>query len=320
MSYRRARSDDRDPRIVCAGEVAWDLVSLEGAPLEEAPALRPTPGGGAANTALELARLGVQTSLCAAVGDDPLGLAMRRRLEAGGVDTSLLVASPLVRTGLVLIGSPGHDGRRFMSYRAPDDEARALRAELPDRLRARFLHLSALVPSRAQIALFRAAIRRARRGGASVTLDLNARPRLWRRSSDASDAIGATDAISEILRAADWIKCSDGDLEAMRASTADLRARIHASAVLIVTSGAGPVRAFGPFGSIERAPDPISGADPAGSGDAFCAGLLAELMTRVPASALPDRAPVSEELAARCIDRGIDVARAHLERRRASLG
>lgn len=76
-------------------------------------------------TALELARAGVPVALCAAVGDDALGVAMQRRLKASGVDASLVIASPLLRTGLVLIGGALGSSRRFMSYRAPVERRRA---------------------------------------------------------------------------------------------------------------------------------------------------------------------------------------------------
>jgi sugar/nucleoside kinase (ribokinase family) len=288
------------------GELAWDLAAPRGRPLEEAPPLTPAPGGGAVITALELARAGVPVALCAAVGDDALGVAMQRRLEDGGVDASLVIASPLLRTGLVLIGGALGSSRRFMSYRAPDDEARALRAALPSGgFGARLLHLSAIVPTPASIALFRDASRRARREGSVVTLDVNARPRLWRRPSKAA---------LEILAAADWVKCSSRDLDAMGAAPADILARLRKSAVLVVTHGPGPVRAFGPFGSIERAPPalPDPAVDPTGAGDAFSAGLIAALVERAPEPL------ASADLAALCVERGIDAARAHLERRRAS--
>jgi sugar/nucleoside kinase (ribokinase family) len=298
---------------VCLGEVAWDLRGPEGVPLEQEPPLYPSPGGGAVNTALELTRLGVPTALAAAVGDDLLGHALRRRLEAAGVDVRLLVATPAVRTGLVILASNAEGERRFLSYRSPDAEAKALRAALPRNflyLSARAVHLSALLPSPEPLRLFRAATRAAR--GASLSLDVNARPRFW-RDAKSSDRLAALD----LLRAFDWIKASEGDLEVIRQTPSDLLAKMSPSAALIVTSGPHPVRAYGPFGAIERPLEARLDADPTGAGDAFCAGLITELHQSVGAQTNAQaiaRAITIEEVT-RAVDRAIEAARAFLARR-----
>jgi len=318
MSDRNAPGADQGGRasrasgpasVVCLGEIAWDLRAPEGTPLEQGPPLHPAPGGGAVTTALELTRLGVPTALCAAVGDDVLGHALRRRIEAAGVDVRFLVATPAVRTGLVILASNAEGERRFLSYRSPDAEAKALRAALPRNflyLSARAVHLSALLPSPEPLRLFRAATRAAR--GASLSLDVNARPRFW-RDAKSSDRLAALD----LLRAFDWIKASEGDLEVMRLTPAELLEKMKPTAALIVTSGAHPVRAFGPFGTIERALETRIDVDPTGAGDAFCAGLVAELHQSV--GAQTKRGPIAKDAVTRAVDRGIEAARAFLGRR-----
>jgi len=315
MSDRNAPGADQGGRasrasgpasVVCLGEIAWDLRAPEGTPLEQGPPLHPAPGGGAVTTALELTRLGVPTALCAAVGDDVLGHALRRRIEAAGVDVRFLVATPAVRTGLVILASNEEGARRFLSYRSPDAEAKALRGLLPRDFEARAVHLSALLPSPEPLRLFRAAIRRARR--CALSLDLNARPRFWRSAKD-KDRLAAL----ELLNAFDWIKASEGDLEVMRLIPAELLEKMKPTAALIVTSGAHPVRAFGPFGTIERALETRIDVDPTGAGDAFCAGLVAELHQSV--GAQTKRGPIAKDAVTRAVDRGIEAARAFLGRR-----
>jgi sugar/nucleoside kinase (ribokinase family) len=295
---------------VCLGEVAWDLRGPDGVPLEEEPPLHPSPGGGAVNTALELTRLGVPTALAAAVGDDLLGHALRRRLEAAGVDVRLLVATPAVRTGLVILASNAEGERRFLSYRSPDAEAKALRAALPRNLSARAVHLSALLPSPEPLRLFRAATRAAR--GSSLSLDVNARPRFW-RDAKSSDRLAALD----LVRAFDWIKASEGDLDVIRQTPRELLAKMSPSATLIVTSGPHPIRAYGPFGTMKRPIEPAIDADPTGAGDAFCAGLVAELHQSVGAQTNAQAIPraITIEEVTRAVDRAIEAARALLMRR-----
>ena len=60
------------------------------------------PGGSAANTIYGLAKLGVSTGFCGAVGDDKEGKMLLKDFREVGVDTSQIVAKPKVRTGSVL--------------------------------------------------------------------------------------------------------------------------------------------------------------------------------------------------------------------------
>lgn len=294
------------PSVVCLGEIAWDLRAPPGALLEGGPPIRPSPGGGAVTTALELARLGVSTGLCAAVGDDLLGRALRSRLEAAGVDVRHLVATSAVRTGLVFLASDEGGGRGFLSYRAPDAEAKALRASLPKSFSARALHISALLPSPAPLRLLRAAILAAR--GAVLSLDLNARPRFW-RDAKARDR----DAALRLLVVFDWIKASEDDLKVMGLTAPELLAKMSPTASLIVTSGPHPVRAYGPHGLVMRGLGPKLNVDPTGAGDAFCAGFLFELSQSV--GAQTKSAPMTSPTVSSAIDRGRESARALLERR-----
>jgi sugar/nucleoside kinase (ribokinase family) len=85
----------RAPRIASIGLVSWDrLLAVPTYPevggqaevLEEVSA----PGGTTANTAVALARLGAESRIAAAIGDDHRGAAVRRALEAERVDVAWL--------------------------------------------------------------------------------------------------------------------------------------------------------------------------------------------------------------------------------------
>lgn len=291
--------------VVCVGEAALDLRAASGAPLEEARSLDLCPGGGAVNTAIELARLGARSGLCAAVGDEALGRGLKRRVAESGVDVRFVRLAPQRRTGLVFMGASRSGGQSFLSYRDPDAEARALLDGFPDHFGASLVHLSGLVPTEAGLGVFHAAIRAARRDGALVSLDLNARPRVFRGAS-ASEA-----SIAPILASASVIKCARGDLAVMGLSSADeLRALARSDAVIFVTAGAEPARALGPFGELARTPRELTDVDPSGAGDAFCAGFLASIARRPSPWAPSDRSRVD------CIlGDAIDAAHSHLSRR-----
>jgi sugar/nucleoside kinase (ribokinase family) len=71
-------------------------------------------GGGAANTAVDLARLGVTAAICARVGDDPFGRFATQTLRTHGVDCSSLTIDPKRATSQTLILNVRGDDRRFI--------------------------------------------------------------------------------------------------------------------------------------------------------------------------------------------------------------
>ena len=73
-------------------------------------------GGGAANTAVDLARLGVNAKVCARVGDDIFGQFATETLKAFNVDTSALKIDPELATSQTLIVNVRGEDRRFIHY------------------------------------------------------------------------------------------------------------------------------------------------------------------------------------------------------------
>jgi sugar/nucleoside kinase (ribokinase family) len=71
-------------------------------------------GGGAANTAVDLARLGVTASICARVGDDAFGRFASETLRKHGVDCSGLAIDPARATSQTLIINVRGEDRRFV--------------------------------------------------------------------------------------------------------------------------------------------------------------------------------------------------------------
>jgi len=71
-------------------------------------------GGGAANTAVDLTRLGVGVSICARVGDDIFGRFASETLVAHGVDVKALRIDPRRATSQTLIVNVRGEDRRFI--------------------------------------------------------------------------------------------------------------------------------------------------------------------------------------------------------------
>ena len=106
--------------VVCAGLVVADHVCP---PLDHLPRagelvtvdeLVLNIGGGAANTAVDLARLGVTAAICARVGDDIFGRFATETLKANKVDTSALKIDPRLATSQTLIVNVRGQDRRFI--------------------------------------------------------------------------------------------------------------------------------------------------------------------------------------------------------------
>jgi sugar/nucleoside kinase (ribokinase family) len=108
------------PPVVCAGLVVADHVSppLDHLPrsgeLIEVDNLVLNIGGGAANTAVGLSKLGVRTSICARVGTDIFGRFATETLHGRGIDCSALKTDPSLPTSQTLIVNVRGEDRRFI--------------------------------------------------------------------------------------------------------------------------------------------------------------------------------------------------------------
>lgn len=109
-----------NPSVVCAGLVVADHVCP---PLDHLPKagelvavddLVLNIGGGAANTAADLARLGVKARVCARVGDDIFGRFAVESLRASQVDTSAITIDRALPTSQTLIVNVRGEDRRFI--------------------------------------------------------------------------------------------------------------------------------------------------------------------------------------------------------------
>ncbi|WP_437753803.1 PfkB family carbohydrate kinase [Sorangium sp. So ce1389] len=293
--------------MVCVGEALWDLIAPDGIPLERAKLLRRVPGGGAVNTATALARLGVPSGLCAALGDDAMGRGLKDEVAAAGVDVSRL-ALGAARTGLMFVATERGEAR-FLGYRQGELEARALATALPARWQARVVHFTGIAPVRGAVGALARAAASARREGCAISVDVNARPRMWPRAERAAPGPGVRGCF-RLFGQADLVKCSAGDLDVLGTTARALRERLRPEATLVVTDGARATRVLGPAGERSVAPRPVRPLDPTGAGDAFCAGMLASLVWQG-REGWGDAA-----LMLRAVARGHDVARSWVRRKR----
>ena len=177
----------KGPRVLAIGDAIVDVISppLEGLPpgdvQAEVPGFAVLPGGNATNFALQMAALGMRTSLVAAVGRDLLAERLRSAYREQGVDAHLKV-DPERPTGTT-VALTWADGRRAL-ITALGANAGLREADIPAALLASATHVhragfwwatGLLGPATVRL------LRRAQRGGASTSMDIATDPRGWPR-------------------------------------------------------------------------------------------------------------------------------------------
>jgi sugar/nucleoside kinase (ribokinase family) len=129
-----------------------------------------TIGGSTSLLSSTAARLGLAVRIVGKIGDDDLGRTLRGELEAAGVDTSLVMVDPAVRTGITVSLTYPHD-RALVTYSGPI--ARLAAEEIPDAAfeHTRHFHVSSYYLQTALQPGCAGLLRRAREHGMTTSLD-----------------------------------------------------------------------------------------------------------------------------------------------------
>jgi fructokinase len=233
------------------------------------------PGGGPYNAARTLARLGQPAVFLGRLSGDGFGRLLREGLAAAGVPLGLPGPSPRPTTlAVATLDATGAAGYAFYldGTAAADVTYEALRRALPRDPVAVHVGTLGLVMEPAATAAARL-IRDDVPEGALVLLDPNCRP------GAVTDEAAYRDRLGAIAGRADIIKASTEDLAylypgatAIAAAGALLDA---GSALVLVTDGPRPARAFLPGTVLACDVPAVPVADTIGAGDAFGGGFLA---------------------------------------------
>lgn len=267
--------------VVSVGEILIDFVGIpKGCPLEEATDFRRAAGGGPANVAVGVARLGGRAGFIGKVGRDAFGDHLQKVLEENGVDTRGLLRDDAANTTLVFVALNERAVPEFVFFRHGTADTRLAPAELPQEVLAdtRILHFSsvslAVEPARSATL---EAVRLARAAGAIISFDPNLRLSLW------PDAAKARQELLEAVKLADIVKLNDGELRFLLGAKAETLAA-GAMALLgrgprlvAVTLGEHGALLAGRERKIQLPALPLHVVDTTGAGDAFMAGMLVVL-------------------------------------------
>lgn len=251
-------------------------------------------GGDTFNTAVYLARCGVDVAYATALGDDPYSAGIRALAAAEGVATDLTATRPGRMPGLYLIETRATGERTFHYWRdrsparelLDGDDTGAILAALES---ARLVYLSGITLSLySALALDRlaASLARARGNGAMIAMDANYRPRGW-----GGDAERARAVMERFWRLA-CIALPTFDDEAMLwgdRSPADTAARLGRLGVAEIAVKLGAEGALIAGGSVPplavAVPTPIAAVDTTAAGDSFNAAYLAARLAGHPPAA-----------------------------------
>jgi sugar/nucleoside kinase (ribokinase family) len=264
--------------VVCAGLVVADHVCP---PLDHLP--RPGEliatenlflniGGGAANTAVDLTRLGVKSAICARVGDDIFGRFATEILNGHGVDCQSLRVDDQVATSQTLIVNVKGQDRRFIHYGGANAHFTAadldpILAEPP-----RVLHIGYfLILPRLDARGLADRLEMARASGTMVLLDV-ATPGPGEYLEPLKTVLPHTDIFVP--------NCDEAELILGESDPVIQARRFHELGArrVVITCGDRGVVSVSEQMSVRMGVYPISYLDGSGGGDAFNAGYIAGLL------------------------------------------
>jgi sugar/nucleoside kinase (ribokinase family) len=274
--------------VVVLGDLMLDCVLVPATPMRTGTDVPGTvalrQGGSAANTARWLAKLGVRTTLIAAVGRDAAGRALVEAMRHDGV-TPRVARVAGARTGRVgVLVAPGGE-RSFVADRGAADRLRPedVTAAALTAVDAIHLPVYSLVTEPLASAA-RLGIETARAAGAIVSLDLASIGPLLARGRRAGLRV-ARDARPDLLFA------TSVEAEALL-GPAGIDALLELSPVAVVKQGVKGATVLARDGDrrlrFEVATQHLAATDTTGAGDAFDAGFLASWLTgRTASRSLP---------------------------------
>ncbi len=265
-------------RVACIGECMIELKQAQGD--SEGGLFSRSYGGDTLNTAIYLARLGVEVDYVTALGDDPMSDEMIAGWAAEGVGTGPVVRLKGRLPGLYMIQTDEFGDRRFFHWR--DNSAARILMDLPetDGILDSLATYDVVYLSAITLSLYGAAgrtkligaLHRARKHGVRIVFDTNFRARAW-PDPDAARAV-----FNEAFAASDIVLASMEDLLPLYPDQSDeqLMRRIPVSeAVLKRLTPGSIVRFEGVSSEVKAEPVTRPVVDTTAAGDSFSAAYIA---------------------------------------------
>lgn len=187
--------------ILLLGEALIDFIPDAGP--ADPLCYRPYPGGGVANAAVALARLGGRARFVGKLARDGFGRMLLQVLQAHAVDTRFAPTTSQGQTALALVTLQADGQREFTFYRQQTADTLLEPGELEAQAWEEVVlcHTSSVLLARepARAAML-AAIEQARQRHLTVSFDVNARPALWVSEAELRAYLDRTLACVNLLK------------------------------------------------------------------------------------------------------------------------
>ncbi|SFS99105.1 sugar kinase [Paenibacillus sp. BC26] len=266
------------PDLLTFGETMALFMPQGDKSIENAPTLEVSFGGAESNVAIGVARLGESVGWFGALGDDPFGRAIMKRIRGEGVDVSRASLVEGAPTGMMFREMvAGKLAVHYFRKHSAASQMQPNQLDLDYIRGCKILHISGITPALSQSCrdtIF-AVVAAAKEAGVRISFDPNLRLKLWTIEE-------AREAVMPLAAQADYflpgwdelrLLYNNDDFEAVKAELSKLSAisiikGVGDTTVVLENGEAVEV----PFYPVDRVIDTV------GAGDAFCSAFLAGLL------------------------------------------
>lgn len=202
-----------DKKFVTFGEIMLRLKSPSHERFFQSPSLEATFGGGEANVAVSLAIMGKKAQFVTSVPDNAIGEACIREVRKYGVDVSAINRVAGSRLGIYYLETGANQRASSVVYdrsssalalsKAADYDFASIMKD------AGWFHVTGITPAVSQGAADAAlcAMKAAKKAGATVSIDLNYRKKLWNYGKKAPEVM------RELAKYADVVIANEEDIQ-----------------------------------------------------------------------------------------------------------
>ena len=280
--------------LLCMGRSSLDLYSNDvGSPFEKIRSFAAYVGGSPTNIAVGARRLGLNSGILTAVGEDPVGDFILHFLANEGFDVSMIPRKASNRTSAVVLGIEPPDRFPLVYYRANNADIELtiddiLRSPINETAIFQFAGTNLSKEPSRSATMF--AAEKAKEQGATVVFDIDFRPDQWH------DVRAFGVVVRSVLRLVDIVIGTDDEINAATITRTEQLTVTHSQMSGARVTGTGDavlqllalgsraiVQKLGPNGAAvhlqtgETLPVPgypVTVVNVLGAGDAFAAGFL----------------------------------------------
>jgi fructokinase len=273
--------------VIAIGEILIDLIAdIPATPLEDQTTFKRFAGGAPANFVVGVRHLGLSSGMITKVGNDFFGQFLIKTLGNQGVDTSQVKITNEYKTALAFVGLDKQKSPIFSFYRSPCADIMLKPEEINEEYikSAKLLMCGtvSMADEPARSAIFKA-IEYAKKHGLKVACDPNLREDLWHNKDP-------RDQIFKVLKDTDIFLPSASEAEFITEEKGEkaFEAILELGpSVVGITHGAEGATILTKEGTFYAPSYDVDVVDTTGAGDAFAAGLITGLLTKMPLEKIP---------------------------------